>query len=82
MARLPPASAIWFAILCRKTITTAAINTTVPNTPAVFVLVHAMGFNADFMWRFFVRKANKRFPFWKGALQRDRLLREPLRALE
>jgi len=55
-ARLPPANAIWFAILCRKTIIVAATitsNTTVPNTPAFFVFVHAMGFNADFMWRFF-----------------------------
>jgi hypothetical protein len=56
MARLPPARAIWFAILCRKTITvpaTSASNTTVPMTLALFVFTDTMGFNADFMWRFF-----------------------------
>jgi hypothetical protein len=41
-----------------------------------------MGFNGDFMWRFFVRKANKRFPFWKGALQRDLAMAPWCAALE
>jgi hypothetical protein len=61
MARLPPARAIWFAILCRKTIavvTTIASNTTIPNTPAFFGFNLAMGFNGDFMWRVFVCKSN------------------------
>ena len=37
-----------------------------PNTPAFFVFVHAMGFNGDFKWRFFVCKSNKRHPRQTG----------------
>ena len=50
MARLPPARAIWLAILCRKTIpvaATSASNTTVPNMPAFFALNLDMSFTGD-----------------------------------